>query len=94
GSRIEFFDMSGNGRLIAYLQGYTGKIFDTQTGLDTIAFDENTEGYAQGIAPMDFPRIPSFWCPKILSYSGDRLLLVGFPPGRTSPEIYMLYFNK
>lgn len=94
GSRIEFFDMSGNGRFIAYLQGYTGKILDTQTGIDTIAFDENTEGYATGIAPMDFPRIPSFWCPKILSHSGDRLLLVGFPPGRTSPEIYMLYFNK
>jgi hypothetical protein len=94
GSRIEFFDMSGNGRFIAYLQGYTGKIFDTKTGIDYTAFDENTEGYAAGMAPMDFPRIPSFWCPKILSRSGDRILLAGFPPGRASPEIYMLVLNK
>lgn len=94
GSRIEFFDMSGNGHFIAYLEGYTGKIFDIQTGNDTMAFDENTEGYAAGMAPMDFPRIPSFWCPKILSHSGNRILLAGFPPGRTTPEIYMLYLNK
>jgi len=94
GSRIEFFDMSGNGRFIAYLQGYTGKIFDTQTGIDYTAFDENTEGYASGTAPMDFPRIHSFWCPKILSSSGDRILLSGYPSGRSSPEIYMLYLNK
>ncbi len=94
GSRIEFFDMSGNGRFIAYLQGYTGKIFDTKTGIDYTAFDENTEGYAAGMAPMDFPRIPSFWCPEILSRSGDRILLAGFPPGRASPEIYMLVLNK
>ena len=94
GSRVEFFDMSGNGNMIAYLQGYSGKIIDTQTGMTYTAFDENTDGYAEGISPMDFPRFPSFWCPKILSRSGDRVLLVGFPPGRTTPEIYMLYLNK
>jgi len=94
GSRIEFFDMSGNGQFIAYLQGYSGKIFDIQTGTDYTAFYENTEGYAEGISPMDFPRFPSFWCPKILSLTGDRMLLVGFPPGRSTPEIYMLYLNK
>ncbi|MFC2167130.1 hypothetical protein ACFLQZ_04115 [Acidobacteriota bacterium] len=94
GSRIEFFDMSGNGNTIAYLQGYSGKILDIETGIISTAFDENTEGYAEGISPMDFPRYPSFWCPKILSLSGDRVLLSGFPPGRASPEIYMLYLEK
>ncbi len=94
GSRIEFFDLSGNGNYIAFLQGYSGKIFDTQTGLAYTVFDENTDGYAQGISPMDFPRFPSFWCPKIFNQAGDRVLLIGFPSGRISPEIYMLYLNK
>ncbi|MFC2160872.1 hypothetical protein ACFLRX_04390 [Acidobacteriota bacterium] len=94
GSRIEFFDMSGNGNIIAYLQGYSGKIFDIQKGMTSTAFNESTEGYAQGISPMDFPKFPSFWCPKILNLSGNRVLLVGFPPGRTTPEIYMLYLEK
>jgi len=94
GSRIEFFDMSGNGKFVAYLQGYSGKIFDIQTGTDYTAFNESTDGYAEGISPMDFPRFPSFWCPKIFNQTGDRMLLVGFPPGRTTPEIYMLYLNK
>ncbi len=94
GSRIEFFDMSENGKYVAYLQGYSGKIFDIQTGTDYTAFNENTDGYAEGISPMDFPRFPSFWCPKILNLTGDRMLLVGFPPGRSTPEIYMLYLNK
>ncbi len=94
GSCIEFFDMSGNGNTVAYLQGYSGKIFDIQTGEAYTAFNENTDGYAKGISPMDFPRFPSFWCPKILNQTGDRILLIGFPAGRTSPEIYMLYLNK
>ena len=91
---VEFFDMSGNGNIVAFLQGYSGKIFDIQTGAATTAFDENTEGYAGGISPMDFPRFPSFWCPQILSLNGDRVLLVGFPVGRTSPEIYLLSLTK
>lgn len=93
-SRIEFFDMSEDGNKITYLQGYSGKILDVKTGMTSTAFDKNTDGYAEGISPMDFPRFPSFWCPKILSFSGDRVLLIGFPPGRSSPEIYMLFLNK
>jgi hypothetical protein len=88
--RIEFFDMSGNGRFVLFKNIYQGKRMNLQTGEEIVAFSHKTEGYVQGITPMDFPHYPSFWRPQIMSVSGERVLLVGPPQGKDSPEIYLL----
>jgi len=88
--RVELFDMSGDGQYILFKHIYKGMILNLNTGLEMVAFDENTPGYVKGLTPMDFPRIPAFWSPKIMSLKGDRVLLIGPPQGKETPEIYML----
>lgn len=88
--RVEFFDMSGNGRYILFKHIYKGMILDLVNGVEKVAFDEQTPGYITGIVPMDFPRIPAFWEPKIISLAGDKALLIGPPQGKETPEIYIL----
>ena len=88
--RIELFQLSGNGRFILFKHIYKGIILDLQTGKEMVAFDENTPGYARGLFPMDFPRLPAFWGPRIMSLKGNRILLIGPPQGKETPEIYML----
>ena len=94
GQRIEFYAMSDDGRYLVYKQIYSGIIRDLSTGHERKAFDENTPGYAHGSIPMDFPRLPSFWCPQIMSAKGDRILLMGFPEGKSTPEIFMLHVDQ
>lgn len=91
--RIELFDMSGDGRTILYKNVYKGMALDLDTGKERVAFDEKTPGYQKGLMPMDFPRIPAFWGPRIMSFKGDRVLLVGPPEGKDAPEIYMLQID-
>lgn len=88
--RIEFFDMSGDGRFAIFKNIYQGKKLNLQSGEEIVAFSDKTEGYVQGITPMDFPHFPSFWRPQIMSTSGKEILLVGPPQGKDSPEIYLL----
>jgi len=88
--RVELFDMSGNGKYILFKHIYKGMILDLNTGLEILAFDEDTPGYVTGLIPMDFPCIPAFWGPKIMSFKGDRILLMGPPQGKETPEIFML----
>jgi hypothetical protein len=88
--RIEFFDMSGNGRFALFKNIYQGKRLNIQTGEEIVAFSDKSEGYVKGITPMDFPHYPSFWRPQIMSESGEKILLVGPPQGKDSPEIYLL----
>lgn len=88
--RVELFDMSGDGQHILFKHIYKGIILNLSTGLEMVAFDESNPGYAQGLTPMDFPGIPAFWNPKIISLKGNRVLLVGPPQGKETPEIYML----
>jgi Tol biopolymer transport system component len=92
--RIEFYDMSGNGRFALFKNIYQGKRLNLQTGEEIVAFSDKTEGYVRGITPMDFPHFPSFWRPQIMSISGERVLLVGPPQGKDSPEIYLLTIDK
>lgn len=89
-SSIEFSDLSGNGRYILYKNIYNGMVFDLGTGQEWVAFDESTQGYIQGLMPMDFPRYPAFWAPKFVSQDGERVLLFGLPQGKNTPEIYLL----
>jgi len=88
--RVELFDMSGNGRYILFKHIYKGMILNLYTGGEMVVFDEETPGYISGLIPMDFPRFPAFWGPRIMSFKGDRVLLVGPPQGKETPEIYML----
>jgi hypothetical protein len=88
--RVELFDMSGDGRYVLFKHIYKGMIINLNTGVETLAFDESTPGYVKGLTPMDFPRIPAFWSPMIMSFQGDRALLVGPPQGKETPEIYLL----
>lgn len=88
--RIDFFDMSGNGRYILYKHIYKGMILDLHTSEENVAFDEHTSGYVKGIIPMDFPCLPAFWGSRIMSFNGDKILLVGPPQGKKTPEIYIL----
>ncbi len=89
-SRIEFSDLSGNGRFILFKNIYKGIILDLQTDQEWVAFDENTEGFIRGLVPMDFPRYPAFWAPRFVSHTGERILLVGPPQGKETPEVYLL----
>jgi hypothetical protein len=91
--RIDFFDLSGDGRFVLYKNIYQGKKLDLQTGEEIAAFSEETQGYVKGPMPMDFPHFPSFWNPQIMNVSGDRILLVGPPQGKESPEIYLLIID-
>jgi hypothetical protein len=90
--RIEFCDLSGNGRFILFKSIYKGFFYDLQTGQQILAFDENTPGYVFGEIPMDFPPNPAFWCPRIVSRNGRRILLVGPPEGKGNVEVYLLKF--
>jgi len=89
-SSIEFSDLSGNGRYILYKNIYKGMVFDLETGKERDVFDENTPGYIRGLIPMDFPRYPAFWAPRFMSQDGEKILLVGPPLGKDTPEIYLL----
>ncbi len=89
-SSIEFADLSGNGRYILYKNIYDGMIFDLEKGREWKLFDENTQGYVRGLVPMDFPRYPAFWAPRFMSRDGKKILLVGPPLGKETPEIYLL----
>jgi hypothetical protein len=91
--RIDLFDMSGDGRIILYKHVYKGMALDLLAGKEKVAFDEKTPGYIKGLMPMDFPRIPAFWGPRIMSFNGHRVLLVGPPQGKETPEIYMLQID-
>ncbi len=88
--RVEFFDMSGNGRYVLFKHIYSGIILDLLTGQEAAAFDDQTRGYITGVIPMDFPRLPSFWSPKIINFNGHRILLVGPPQGKETSEIFLL----
>jgi hypothetical protein len=88
--RIEFFDLSGNGRILLFKHIYRGMALDLQTGRETVAFDQETPGYIKGLIPMDFPRNPAFWGARIMSFTGDRAILIGPPIGKETPEIYLL----
>ena len=90
GPRIDFFDLSGNGRHLLFKHIYKGMMLDLYAGKEVIAFDNQTPGYISGLIQMDFPRLPAFWGPKIMSFNGDKILLVGPPEGKETPEIYML----
>ena len=91
--RIEFFDLSGNGKYILFKHIYDGVLLDIETGEEGIAFDKNTQGYVSGLIPMDFPRFPAFWGPHIMSHDGRRVLLAGMPEGKKNPEFYLLNFE-
>jgi len=88
--RVELSDMSGNGRYILFKNIYKGMILDLINGVEKVAFDEQTPGYIAGLVPMDYPRHPAFWEPKIISLAGDKALLIGPPQGKETPEIYIL----
>lgn len=88
--RIELVDMSGDGRYILFKDVYRGMIYELRVEREKIAFDDSTPGYAGGIIPMDFPRFPSFWMAKIMSYDGKKILIVGLPPGKEAAEVYLL----
>lgn len=90
---VEFYDLSGNGRYILFKVIYDGFFLDCETGEERVAFDRNTQGYVSGLIPMDFPRFPAFWGPRIMDHDGERILLAGIPEGKQSPEIYLLSFE-
>ena len=92
--RIELFELSADGRFVLFKHVYKGMILELQTGKEMVAFDENTPGYATGLFPMDFPRLPAFWGPQIMSLKGNRILLIGPPQGKETPEIYMLELGR
>jgi Tol biopolymer transport system component len=88
--RVDFCDVSGDGRFVLYKNIYQGKRLDLRTGEEIVAFSDKMRGYVQGSLPMDLPQFPSFWRPQIINVSGNRILLIGPPQGKDSPEIYLL----
>jgi Tol biopolymer transport system component len=94
GVHVEFFDMSGNGKMLLFKEIYDGRMLELEMNKDVVIFDPQTPGYASGVFPMDFPRFPAFWMPKIVSLEADKVLLVGPPQGRETPEIYILERNN
>lgn len=88
--RIDLVAAAGDGSLIAYKNIYQGMALDISTGKEFILFDDRVPGYVKGIVPMDFPQVPAFCTPKIVSMKGDRMLLAGPPLGRQAFELYVL----
>lgn len=92
--KIEFFDLTGSGKYILYKHIYDGLFLDLETGEAGTVFDKNTPGYVSGLVPMDFPRFPAFWGPRVANFDGKRILLAGIPEGKKSPEFYILSFES
>jgi hypothetical protein len=90
--KVEFYDLSGNGKYIVYKLIYDGAFLDCDTGEGGIIFDSDTQGYVSGLIPMDFPQYPAFWGPKIISYDGSKIIISGIPEGKRNPEFYLLRF--
>ncbi len=92
--KVELFDLSPDGRYILFKHVYKGMILDLLTGKEMTAFDEETPGYIKGLVPMDFPRFPAFWSPRITAISGERTLVTGPPQGKERPEVYLLILKQ
>lgn len=92
--RIEFIDMSGDGRYILFKSVYTGMMFDLRMNEEKVIYDEKTPGYVSGLIPMDFPSMPAFLTPNIINFAGDKVLLIGPPEGKQAPEVYLLNIEK
>jgi len=88
--RIEFLDMSGDGRYIVFKHIYSGLILNLDENTEKVAYNATSQGYVEGITPMEFPPYPSFWNPCILSFNGKVALLVGPPSGKETSEIFLL----
>jgi hypothetical protein len=86
--------LTGDGKYILYKHIYDGMFIDLDTGEGGKVFDNNTPGYISGVVPMDFPRFPAFWGPRITSHDGDKILLAGLPEGKKNPEFYLLSFEN
>ena len=86
-------EMAENGTSVFFKNIYKGMLYDLETGQETVVFDENTPGYIREMLPMDFPRFPSFWRPKVSSFNGEKIILIGPPRGKETPEFYLLSFN-
>jgi hypothetical protein len=92
-TKVEFFDLTGNGKVILYKHIYDGVFIDLETGDGGTVYDKNTPGYVSGLVPMDFPRFPAFWGPRIASQEGTRILLAGIPEGKKNPEFFLLSYE-
>lgn len=88
--RVEFLDMSGDGRYIVFKHIYEGMIFNLQDDTEEVVYNDKTQGYVEGITPMEYPPYPSFWNPSFMSSSGRFILLVGPPSGKEASEIFLL----
>jgi hypothetical protein len=91
---VAFYDLTGDGKYILYKHIYDGMFYDLGTGEGGVAFDKNTPGYISGLVPMDFPRFPAFWGPRITSYDGAKILLAGLSEGKKNPEFFLLSFEN
>jgi hypothetical protein len=91
--KVDYYDMSGNGKYILYKYIYDGILLDCETGEGRVAFDQNTPGYVSGLVPMDIPKFPAFWGPRIMSLDAQRILISGIPEGKQDPEIFLLSFD-
>ena len=65
-------------------------ILNLEDNTEKVAYNETSQGYVNGITPMEFPPYPSFWNPCILSLNGTLALLVGPPSGKETSEIFLL----
>ena len=92
--RLEYFDISGDGRILLFKDIYRGKILNLQSFETSTAFEKGTQGYPQGTMPMDFPGFPAFWNPKITSMDGRKIIITGFPQDTLTSELYLLSINK
>lgn len=92
--KVELFDLSPDGRYMLFKHVYKGMILDLLTGKEMVAFDEETSGYIKGVIPMDFPRFPAFWSPRITATNGEKTLLTGPPQGKERPEVYLLILKQ
>lgn len=92
--KVEYTDMSGDGRYVLFKHIYDGILLDRETNTEEVIFNPNTAGYVSGLVPMDLPQFPAFWRPRIMDHGGDRILLAGLPDGKQSPEIYLLSFES
>ncbi|GEM_PF-1058732 len=94
GARLDYEGVSGDGRYIFYCANGRGMRYKVKGGEEEVIFSPQTPGYARSGLPMTFPPYPAYFAPKISSFSGEQVLIVGTPKGKGHTEIYLVTIGE
>lgn len=88
--RVDFEEMSGNGKRIFHRVMGKGLAFIEANGKESMIFLEKRRGSFGLNGEATFPYFPSFWNPRFISQMGDMILLEAIPHGKDRRELFLL----